>query len=139
MQLQPQTEVFAAGEDHTWLGSAHGTEATESIQLDGSAFTGTWTDGIVPSGVVLGKITASGLYAPHDSDNVDGTEVAEGFLFTTVDVLEGGSTAIDSPAALLTHGKVKVDNLPDNHGLDVAAAGQMPHFRFIGTVPADEV
>lgn len=136
MDLDLRTETFTPGEDQSWLGSAHGTESTESITLDASAFIGTFTDGIIPSGVVLGKITATGLYGPHDSDNADGTEVAVGLLFTTIDTKEGD---VDSPAALFTHGKVKVDNLPTDHGLDVAAAAQMEHIRFIGTVPADEV
>ena len=134
MNLQPQTKVYAAGEDHTWLGSAHGTEATESIQLDGSAFTGTWTDGIIPSGVALGKITATGLYAPYTAaaTNGAGSDTLVGFLFTVADVLEGGTAAIDSPAALLTHGKVVEANLPANNGLDAAGKTDVgSHFRFV--------
>ena len=122
MNLQPTTEVFAPGEDHTWLGSAHGTEAVESIQLDGSAFTGTWTDGIVPSGVALGKVTATGLYVPYTDAGTNGvgSDTCVGFLFTTVEVGVAGSE-VDSPAALFTHGKVDESNLPANHGVTAAA------------------
>lgn len=120
MKLQPTTETFSPAEDHSWLGSAHGTESTQTITLDGSAFTGTWSDGIVPSGVALGVITATGLYAPYNGGAADGTETCVGFLFTTIDVGDAGSE-VDSPAALLTHGMVKEANLPANHGLDAAA------------------
>lgn len=133
MDLRFQSETFTPAEDQSWLGSAHGTEATETITLDASAFIGTFTDGIIPSGVVVGKIAASGLYGPYDDEAIDGTEVAAGHLFTTIDTKEG---AVDSPAALFTHGKVVVANLPTDHGLDAAGAADMPHIRYIGDVPA---
>lgn len=53
--------------DDSWLGSAHGTDSTESITLDVSAFTsGThYPNGFLLSGLPLGKITASGKYGPY--------------------------------------------------------------------------
>lgn len=37
------------------------------------------------AGEVLGKVTASGKYATHDQDAVDGTEAAAGVLWEAVD------------------------------------------------------
>lgn len=59
-------QTFSPAEDWSWLGGEAGTLEAEPITLDGSAFTATFTDGVVPSGVVLAKITSSGLYAPYD-------------------------------------------------------------------------
>jgi hypothetical protein len=66
VNLNPVTETFQ-NEDQRWLGSAHGTDAAESITLDTSAFTsGThYPNGYFPSGLPLGKITASGKYGPY--------------------------------------------------------------------------
>lgn len=128
MRLAQRTETFAAAEDQSWLGSAHGTTECDTITLDGSAFLATWADGIVPSGVVLGKITATGLYAPYDNGAADGTEVAAGILFQTVDL---GDDGIDSPAALYWHGEVIEAKLPTDHGLDAGARTDLKHIRFV--------
>lgn len=64
MDLKARKETFGA-EDLTWLGSAHGTEATDTITLDGALTGATFTDGEVPSGIVLAKVTSSGKYAPY--------------------------------------------------------------------------
>lgn len=66
MDIAKRTTTYQV-EDRSWLGSAHGTEATESITLDVSAFTsGThYPNGYLLSGLPLGKITASGLYGPY--------------------------------------------------------------------------
>lgn len=65
MLLQQKTETFVAGEDHSWLGSAHANDTWDSITLDGDAFLTAFPTGVVPSGVVLGKVTSSGLYVPY--------------------------------------------------------------------------
>lgn len=66
MNLSPVTESFQS-DDQSWLGSAHGTDMARSITLDVSAFTsGThYPNGYFPSGLKLGKISASGLYGPY--------------------------------------------------------------------------
>lgn len=122
MYLGQVSETFSPAEDQSWLGSAHGTQSGESVTLDGSELLTVFTDGVVPSGVVLAKITASGLYAQYDDAETDGTEDAVGFLFTTVDVTSAG---LDVGATILTHCKVREANLPTNHGLDAAAKVDM--------------
>lgn len=110
-------------EDRSWLGSAHGTEATRTVTLDVSAFTaGThYPDGYIPSGVVLGRITASGLYGPYDNAAADGRQTAAGFLFNSTAV--NGTADLGAP--LLEHGMVIQDKLPSNSGYDAAAGTDM--------------
>ncbi len=64
--ISVRTENFQV-EDASWLGSAHGTDSTESISLDVSAFTANthYPNGYLFSGIPLAKITASGLYGPY--------------------------------------------------------------------------
>ena len=54
-------------EDRSWLASRDGTAFTQTITLSVAAFTsGThYPNGFIPSGTVLAKITASGLYGPY--------------------------------------------------------------------------
>ncbi len=132
LNLPIRTEVFSASEDQRWLGSAHGTNSADPITLDGDAFLATFPTGVVPSGVVLGKITATGLYRPYIDGNVDGTNVAAGHLFTTTDL--GGTTAaaVDKVgAALYWHGEVVEASLPANHGLNAAAKVDLPQIRYV--------
>lgn len=132
LNLPLKTETFSPSEDHKWLGSAHGTKEADSITLDADAFLATWPSGIVPSGVVLGRVTATGLYRPYSNAAVDGTEVARGHLFTTTDL--GGTTAgaVDKVgAALYWHGEVVEANLPASHGLDAAAKTDLNQIRYV--------
>lgn len=62
--LSVQTNTYTT-EKQSWLGSAHGTNECDSVTLDADKFLGAFPTGIVPSGVVLGMITATGLYAPY--------------------------------------------------------------------------
>lgn len=119
MRLAQQTEAAYENEDRSWLGSAHGTQNARPITLDGDTFLATFADGIVPSGVVLGIITATGLYGPYDDAAGDGREVARGHLYSTVEVAAGATG--DAGAALFEHGRVYTPNLPTGHGLNAAA------------------
>lgn len=103
--------TIVGNSDPSWLGSAHGTDATQSITLDLSKFVKAthFPKGRIKSGEPLGKITASGLYAPYKGDATDGTQTAVGFLYGDVVVVDGDTTA---PAAILLHGQVKTANLP---------------------------
>lgn len=132
MNLGIRTETFTPPEDQRWLGSAHGTTECDSITLDGDAFLTTFPTGIVPSGVVLGKVTATGLYRQYIDGNSDGTEVARGHLFTTTDL--GGTTAgtVDKvAAALYWHGEVVEAKLPTGHGLNAAAKVDLAQVRYV--------
>lgn len=120
--LQP-TETWTA-EDRSWLGSRDGTEVTQTITLDTSAFTEAthFPNGYIPSGTILGKVTATGLYGPYNNSASDGTEVAVGFLFSATKVRTGGP---DVGAAIHWRGVIRAARLPraitETGGLDAAA------------------
>lgn len=132
LNLGIRRETFTPGENQSWLGSSHGTQECDSVTLDGSAFVATFTDGVVPSGVALGKITATGLYAPYNDAAVDGTEVMAGHLFTTTDVMSrtpySAGAAQDVPAALFWHGEVVEANLPADNGVDANGKADVKGF-----------
>lgn len=130
--LRIKTETFLAPEDHRWLGSAHGTDICDSITLDGDFFLTAFPTGVIPSGVVLGKVTASGKYRTYDDAAMDGTQAAKGHLFTTIDL--GGITSAvtgDVTGALFWHGEVVEAKLPTSHGLDAAAKVDLVLVRYV--------
>jgi hypothetical protein len=106
-------------DDQSWLGSAHGTNECDTITLDGPACLDAFPDGVIPSGTVLGKITATGKYGP--SSTAGNTAVNEVQTVTVtgatggavVLVFEGtrtapiayNATAADVQAALLATDK----------------------------------
>jgi hypothetical protein len=88
--LQP-TETYTA-EDRSWLGSRDGTDVTQTVTLDVSTFSSTthYPNGYVPSGCVLGQITANGLFGPYDNAATDGRQTAVGFLYSATKMRSGG-------------------------------------------------
>jgi hypothetical protein len=119
MNLTPNVEAIQQ-DSQAWLGSAHGTDAARSITLDTSAFTsGThYPNGYFPSGLPLGRITATGLYGPYNNAAADGTETLVGFLLCAVDA--PSVNTIDPQGALLDHGRILEARLP----IAVDAAGK---------------
>lgn len=119
MDLSVRTESHYQ-DNQSWLGAAHGTDAGRSITLDTSAFTaGThYPNGFFPSGLPLGKITATGMYGPYNNGASDGTEVLAGFLLTPVK--PGSPTTVDVGGVLFEHGRVVEANLP----IAIDAAGR---------------
>ena len=116
-----KTENFGGG-NFSWIGAgAHGIADGRTEILDISTFTaGThYPNGYIPSGIVLGKVTATGKYGPYDDAANDGRAVAAGFLFAVVK--PGASTSTPIAAALLQHGVVVEAKLPTNNGIDAAA------------------
>jgi hypothetical protein len=117
-------------EDRSWLGSRDGTEFTRTITLDLTKFVLAthFPKGYIPSGMTLGKVTATGLYGPYDNAAADGREVAEGFLFNTTKVKTGVTKA---GAPLHWRGVIRTNRLPVNNGLDVPGRADMAaKFRF---------
>ncbi len=96
MDISVTTEEWTV-EDRSWLGSRDGTEFTETITLDTSAFTANthYPNGYVPSGVVLAKLD-NGLYGPYaggtsEAQTVTITGTPTGGTFTLT--LDGETTA----------------------------------------------
>lgn len=102
-------------EKRSWLLGPHGTEpgTTPSVTLDVSAFTAAthYPNGYIMSGIILGKITATGLYAPYVDAAVDGTGTAAGILFSSVKVPNLADLTINVGAAMLVHGFVSETKL----------------------------
>lgn len=108
-----------AQDDQSWLGSAHGTDAPQSITLDVTTFTaGThYPEGWLKSGLPLRVVTpATGTTAARYGLWTT-TSTLAGFLFTTTQV-PAGATKVGG--SLLEHGRVKIAKLP----VSVDAAGQ---------------
>jgi hypothetical protein len=125
------------GSDHSWLASQHGTTTARPITLDLSKFdfATVFTSKMIPSGVVLGKITSGGLYGPYNDALSTGVEVARGILLTDVDVTDfiadAGSTTLTglkAPGALLITGIVVEANLPTGNGIDAAGKTDLKSF-----------
>jgi len=116
MNLGIKRETLTPSENQEWLGSAHGTQEMDSITLDAALCRTAFPTGVIPSGIKLGKVTATGLYAPSLEGAVNGTETVAGHLFTTVDLTAGGAIAVadtvDTPASLLWHGEVVTAKIP---------------------------
>lgn len=79
-----RTSGTGYGDSRVWVYADQSEQrGRASITLDITKFTaGThYPNGYLPSGLVLGKVTATGLYGPYDNAAVDGREVAAGFLW----------------------------------------------------------
>lgn len=117
MDIQPTTTETTVTASRPWLLSLHGSDMNKTVTLDLSKFTVSThyvaaANGLpnrLKSGLPLGKITASGLYAPYASGASDGTQVLAGLLDTET-AFNTGSTKVG--AALRIHGDVDLDKLP---------------------------
>lgn len=97
-----------------WLVTAHGTEGTPSIPLRVASFTAAthYPNGYLLAGIVLGKITASGLYAPYVDAAVDGTGTAAGILFASVRIPDLADLTHNTNGALVVHAFIDAAKLP---------------------------
>lgn len=81
------TETTHAGE--FLVSEANGTLSREVVTIVSGS-------GVIPAGMVLGKITASGKYKPYDDDNGDGSETAVAIAYAGVD-----ATSADKEVAVI--------------------------------------
>lgn len=118
-------------EKRSWLLGPDGTEPgrTPSITLDLAAFpTNRYPDGYIPSGTVLGKITATGLYGPYDNTLDTGLEVARGLLFSSINVPAATGKV---GGALLKAGDIDATKLPWSSGKGALDANAIADLKFI--------
>jgi hypothetical protein len=115
---QVLTTTTTVTDDRTWLASLDGVHEAQTVTVDTSKLTaGThYTPGtqnqprhVINSGIPLGKITASGLYAPYTAAANDGTQILAGFLVAET-AFTPGSTK--TAGALLWRGEVQASKLP---------------------------
>jgi len=74
VDISPVTTSYTP-EDNSWIASAHGTDATETVTLDGAVGFVPATHfptGVLPSGTAVAKVTATGKYGLFDNAAVDG-------------------------------------------------------------------
>jgi hypothetical protein len=94
--------------------------------LDLSKFTAAqhWPNGFLPSGTILGVVTATGLLGPYLDTAVDGTTTAVGVLRHSIQVVRyvGGTTKTKVGCAYMVHGMVSQAKLPFTVG-NAAAGG----------------
>lgn len=133
-------------EKRNWLLSPHGTEpgTTPTVTLDVSAFAADrYPNGYIPSGTVLGTITATSvngawMVGPYDNTATDGTQTAVGFLFNSVKVPNLLDLTKDVADAMLVHGFVDPAKLPFASGkgsLDTAGRADLLMIHFAPVTP----
>ncbi|MGV9540921.1 head decoration protein [Nocardia beijingensis] len=133
--ISMQTVTYQVS-DRRWHLSREGINYTPNVTLDISKFTsGThYPNGYIPSGTILGKVTATGLYGPYDNAASDGRETATGILFADVRAIkENGSTATKVGSGQLVRGDVSVAKLPFSSGagsIDTNGKADLPLIRW---------
>lgn len=91
--ISMQTTSYQVG-NRQWLLAE--PDFKPNVTLDISKFTaGThYPNGYIPSGTVIGKVTATGLFGPYDPAASDGRQTAYGLTYADVRaVRQNGSTA----------------------------------------------
>ena len=82
---------------HTWSGQKLepflNPEDTQTIHVKFVASTG-----LLAKGTVLGRVTASGLYAAYNNANANGTETATGILIYDINVDANGNVTFTTTA-----------------------------------------
>lgn len=140
--ISVRAEETFNSEDRSWTRTKKGYDTCKTVTLDVSTFAAAHiATGALPSGTVLGRITASGKYGPYDADAVNGLETAKGFLFNTTKIGELGSdtdlsAAADVAVPMMVEGEIEEGSLPSFTGttdgeLDAAAEVDLADdFRF---------
>lgn len=124
------TQSTQNAEDMSWLGSAHGVEMGETIELDAAAFQTDFAAlGYIPSGVVLAKRTADQIAVPYNPSGDDGSEHAVGHLLTSQPLRKTSGPIM---GALFSRGRVRTVNLPADSGFDAAVKTQLPLIQYDG-------
>ena len=130
MDVSVRTTSYGV-EKRGWFQGTHGSEpgANPSITLDLSTFTaGThYPNGYLPSGTVVCKITASGLYGPFDAAASDGRQtpaVGSTFLIWNTVAVNSGQTR-DLNAGVV-HGMVETARLPFPAQVTAAVKSALP-------------
>lgn len=116
-------------DNREWAIGTHGFDITPGMTLDISKFTKAthFPNGYIPSGIMLGKVTATGLYGPYDNGANDGREVNRGALFSFLRAVDAtGTTLAKASGALFVHGAIKESKLPANSGIDSGGKTDLP-------------
>lgn len=117
-------------DDGRWRGDTGRTSyANETIALDKSAFTGTFTNGFIPSGVVVAQLTATKLYVPYglaasEVQSLVATGATAGTFTLSFDGETTAAIAWDATAAAVGAALLLLSNV--NPGDITASGGPLP-------------
>lgn len=126
------SEGFGPASAKSWLKMSKGLQDMRPVTLDLSAFDVSHVvNGAIPSGTLLGKITATGLYAPWTPDHeetegllVTGTGGAMSGTFTlTLSGQTTGAIAYNANAAAVDTALRALSNVSDTPGADLTVTG----------------
>lgn len=126
-------------EKRSWfLGTADLPGFTQSITLDVSAFNAAhYVNGYIPSGTVLGTITATGKAGPYLAAGSGGLDTATGILFSAVKIPNLADLTKDVGGAILVaFAPVSISKLPFTSSttsggfLDAAAQADLKNIYF---------
>ncbi|WP_051026745.1 head decoration protein [Nocardia higoensis] len=116
-----------------WLVGDFGTlynGQAPGVTLDIPKFTRAdhYPGGNMIAGIVLGKVSETGLYGPYDPESSDGRQNAKGFLLGSPPVVDG---ATQMRGTILLAGFVDPGRLPTVSGLDAAARAALRNVVFV--------
>jgi hypothetical protein len=137
MSIQPRTKrTIITGGDFSWVapGGISALADADSVVLDRSTFdlVTAFPNGYLPSGLVLGKVTATGLYGMYADAGAGGLDTAVGFLAADIPMSSDLAATVDELAPLLWYGEIDESKLPTGHGLTTAAKTDLAaKFRFV--------
>lgn len=115
--ISMQTTSYQVG-NRQWLLAE--PDVKLNVTLDPSKFTANthYPNGYLPSGTVIGKVTASGLYGPYDDTASDGRQTAYGITYGDARFIrQNGTTAAKvGISAVVYDTVVSVGKLPFQSG-----------------------
>lgn len=126
-----QRNVDTLGVSHALTG---GTTPNVAVAVTTPGVNSHFPDGYIPSGTVIGRVTATGLFGPYDNSASDGRETAFGITFAKVVARRGnGTLATRVGTGALVHGVVDQTRMPFQSGpgaIDAAGKADLALIRF---------
>lgn len=138
MGIKQVSETFVSPENHSWLRVAMGLNEADPGTLDidvvltAGALLASLANGDIPSGLPLGKVTATGRLVPYTDAHTYGvgSDVCVGLLAHTKSV--GTAAGQREPCAVFWGpGEVILSKLPVPAAVDAAAQADLPHIKFV--------
>lgn len=113
INLDVTTDSWGVGSKE-WLKNRKGLDTCRSITVDFSLFNALhYVNGYIPSGIALGKLTATGFYGPYSPALANGLDVNAGHMLNDARVKDSkGNAFTKDGAALFWEGIVDLSKLP---------------------------
>ncbi|MDR1265928.1 MAG: head decoration protein [Propionibacteriaceae bacterium] len=117
LDLSIKTTATPGTGDHRWLRTKDPSDWTVPVTVQAGLLQADVhydANGVIPSGIPLGKITATGKHGPYDPDAEDGRAVLAGFLLDPARLSYDfkGQTTTEFAGALLVLGLIETALLP---------------------------